>query len=282
MSKITRETRGLLYQLYKLMHKRELEPAEGITLDVVIPVLEKDLRVLPLCLEGVRKCVNHTLGKIYIVSPPSETIRNFCREYGTEFVDENTVLGYSARDINFVTDAGIDRSGWIFQQLVKLSGALGQNRYYLVIDADHVLLNPHTFIARDGRLVFYRSSEYHVPYYNNIEVLTGYCDYGFFTFSYVTHKMIFDKELLADLRKILEEKSGKRWDKAIVESQDSGEMSPFSEFELYGNFVPDERKVSLPWRTKSMSYARLDAYDKLQAKYGRRYLAVTFPDYYNR
>lgn len=280
---IFRELRGVLYQLYKISYRSMPKPAGGITLDVVIPVLEKDLRVLPLCLEGVRRCVNHSLGKIYLVSPESERVFAFCAKNDLIFVEESSVLGYSPRDVRFVTSSGRDRSGWLFQQLIKLSGALGDNPYYLVIDADHVLLHPHTFFTEDHRYLFYRSNERHLPYYQNIRRLLGEdATRRPVLFSYVTHKMFFDKARLAALRALIEKKSGKRWDRAIMDSLDRTQLSPFSEFELYGQYISSADKINRPWRTKSMTYDFLDSYENLYKRYGKRYWAVTFPDYYNK
>lgn len=278
---LQRETRGLMYQFYKLFKSRMPEPNPDVTIDVVIPVLEKDLKVLPLCLEGVRRCVNHRIGQIFLVAPRSEAIVRFCDDNGLTYVEESSVLGYSPKEIGFITAQGQNRSGWLFQQFIKLSGKLGDNRYYLVIDADHVLLRPHTFLTKDNHTLFYRSTEYHLPYYDNIRRLTGIGSGGFFSFSYVTHKMLFDKEALTALRNELEKRNGAQWDKAILDSLDRSGMSPFSEFELYGHFMPAEKKTALPWRTKSMSYAGLATYDELVKRYGKKYLAVTFPDYYN-
>lgn len=273
--------RKLKYRFYELVNRRYVLPAKDITIDVVIPFLNSDSKTLPLCIEGVRRCVNHKIGKIYIVSPSQDLPQELCGSDDIICVDESAVLGYGPDSVSFITDTGEDRSGWIFQQLIKLSGAIGENRYFLVIDADHILLRPHTFISADGRYVFYRSSAHHVPFYENMEYLTGVNNYGFFTFSYVTRKMIFDKVMLEKLRAALSEKNNKPWDKAIIDSLDSGELAPFSEFELYGNFIPDYMKISLPWRCKSLSSARLSSYENLAVRYGTRHLSLTFPETFN-
>ncbi|MCC8089713.1 MAG: DUF6492 family protein [Rikenellaceae bacterium] len=270
--------RNVFYQFYKLTSRKYVIPAKDAVIDVIIPFLEPDAEVLPLCIQGVRNCVNHKIDKVYVVSPETDLVKRLCGENDAVFVDETQVLGYGPEAVSYHTDTGEDRSGWIFQQLLKLSGEIGENRYFLVIDADHVLVRPHTFIAEDGRFVFYRSSDHSVPYYNTLESLTGFTDYGFFTFSYVSRKMIFDKNILAELRGTLADRSGKKWDRAIIEALESGELSTFSEFELYGNFVPDDKKISLPWRTKVLSSARLAPYESLVRRYSSKYLALTFPD----
>ncbi len=49
--------------------------ASKIKIDVLIPVIEKDLKVLPFVIDGVRKNVKHPIGNILIVAPPSEKIK---------------------------------------------------------------------------------------------------------------------------------------------------------------------------------------------------------------
>lgn len=258
--------------------KIDLLPNKNIIIDVVVPVILKDLYVLPLCIEGVRKNVNHPLGDIYIVAPDEVAIKEFCVTNGLLFVDENTILGYGKKKVGFITNKGIDRSGWIFQQLLKLSGKVGTRRYYLVIDSDHILLKPHTFITDTNKLCFYQSSEWHYPYYKNIKKLIG--KNAIHSLSYVAHKMIFDKKILTSLHDEIEIKNNSVWDKAIIQSLDKNESSPFSEYELYGTFVPSICKTHLPWIEKSLRYTELEDYSTLQKRY-KEYMSVTFPEYLN-
>ena len=123
------EIRKLRYRLFSWRSYPKLTPsAEPI--DVVIPIIAKDLRILPLCLEGVRHCVANKICKIYIVAPDQKEIRTFCDEHKLEFVDECAVFGYSPKSLNLITAGGLDRSGWLFQQFVKLSGNVGTCRHY--------------------------------------------------------------------------------------------------------------------------------------------------------
>ncbi|MBR5850157.1 MAG: hypothetical protein IKZ12_03755 [Alistipes sp.] len=275
-------------RLRKLLYAWELvrcvgrmpRPAE-VPIDLVMPVCEKDLEILPLALEGVRHQVQHPIAAIYIVAAPSPVVEAFCREHGCHFVDERTVLGYDACSLNVkITPSGRDRSGWIFQQLLKLSGCIGTSDYFLTMDSDHILLRPHTFLAEDRRTVFYGSREYHAPYYANMKRLIGLEANS--RLSYVAHKMLFSRSELAELRSEIERKQGMPWDQAILASLDRTVLSGFSEFELYGNFVPAERKLQLPWRAHSLTHDHLADYETLRRRYSWRFAAVTFPDYRKR
>lgn len=256
----------------------EIMPSdEGI--DIVIPVVSKDLDILPLCLEGLQKQLKHKVVGKYIVSPDEPQIRQFCEKYGLEFVDEESVLGFAARDIDLVVTlkdgTKRNRSGWLYQQLIKLSGRVGTSRYYLCIDADHVLIHPHVFLSESGKQVFYMSKEENQPYYENIHRLFPQMELD--ALSYVDHKMLFDRERLEQLRREIEGRSGKTWIEAIIESIDRNVLSGFSEFELYGNYMVN--KIRRPWREKELPYSSIADYDTLVERYGRDAWAVTFPEW---
>ncbi len=275
---VTGKRRKALYAV-RTLFERPLPPPSGEKIDVVIPVVAKDLAILPLCLEGVRRCLNHPIGEIYAVAPRLPEIVGFCRSHGLEFVDELSVLGYGPRDIGY-RPCGTDRSGWIFQQLVKLSGAVGNREHSLVVDADHILLRPHTFLTRRGRTVFYGSRECHWPYYDAVARLMGSVRMEWL--SYVDHKMLFSKSQLDHLKEQLEARSRRSWDRAILDSLQPDETSAFSEYELYGLTFPARRKIVRPWRNKTLHYGHLADYDALRRRWGRRYRAVTFPEWINR
>lgn len=275
---VNKKTRKYAYYWELLRTWGQMPKPASVAVDVLIPVCEKDLRILPLALEGVRRQVAHPIAAIYIIAARSELIEQFCREHDCRFVEEGEVLGYTARDLNVkVEPSGRDRSGWIFQQLLKLSGRVGESDHFLTIDSDHILLRPHTFLSEDGRTVFYGSREYHRPYYENIERLMGFRPES--RLSYVAHKMCFSRQRLAELRAEIEQRTGKAWDRAIVESLDRTQISGFSEFELYGNTFPAEQKIHLPWRAHSLTEDKLADYETLRRRYRRLYAAVTFPDY---
>ncbi len=272
------QLRKIRYRLFAWRRYPELAAASE-PIDVVIPIIAKDLHILPLCLEGVRRQVCHPIEQIYIVAPAEDVIRQFCTTHGLEFVDEASVLSCSPHDLGLeITDEQgrkRNRSGWLFQQFVKLSGRIGQCRYYLCIDADHVLIRPHTFLTTEGKTVFYMSYEEHQPYYDNIHRLMP--DLPLDTLSYVDHKMLFDKQQLHDLHAALEARSGKSWTQTILDSYDRHCHAGFSEFELYGNFVT--RKERRPWLQKRLSYQHLSDYETLIKKYQGSRWSLTFPDY---
>lgn len=203
-------------------------------IDVVIPAIEKDLGTLPFVIDGVRRHVKHPIGQIMIVSPNSPKIKQLCSRKGCTFIDENTVLPITKKHIHYRSKTW-DRSGWLYQQLLKLgSDSLGAQKYVLVIDADTVMIRPHTF-RTGGKTVFYCRSWSQNEYFKTYRKLLG--KKAASPASFVTHYMLFDKAKLARLKKAMEAKHHTSWYSAIIRSTDKSKQFGFSEFETYGNFL---------------------------------------------
>ncbi len=275
------QVRKIYYRLCAWFPYRKL-CASGEPIDVVIPVIAKDLETLPLCLEGVRRCVVHPIKQIYLVAPRLKEIVDFCTDNGLVFVDETSVLdGMKASDLNltehYPDGTSADRSGWLFQQLLKLSGNVGTCRHYLCIDSDHILVRPHVFLTDDGKTVFYQSYEKHDAYYRNIRRF--FPGMKLSRLSYVAHKMLFSKDKIAQLHSELEEKTGKPWVEAIRDNYDDHSFADFSEFELYGNWFPEDEKICRPWLQKTLRHNRMEDYDALRKRWSGSRMSVTFPAY---
>ena len=272
------QIRKIRYRLFAWRHFPPLRPSRE-EIDVVIPIIAKDLNILPLCLEGVINQVDHPVKDIYIVAPAQQEIIDFCNTNGLQFIEEGKVLGFTPKDMDIIIQnpdgSTRNRSGWLFQQLIKLSGRVGTCRHYLCIDADHVLIRPHVFLTEEGRTVFYMSYEEHRPYYDNIHRLMPELQLD--TLSYVDHKMLFDKERLEELHHALSQRSGRPWIETIIDSYDRGSFAGFSEFELYGNFVKDKERR--PWLQKRLPYSHMADYATLQQKWRDTRWSLTFPDY---
>ena len=272
------QLRKIRYRLFAWKRFPQLQSSTE-SIDVVIPFVGKDLRILPLCLEGVYHCVAHPIQQIYIVAPAQDEIVRFCEEHELQFVDEREVLGFGPKDLNLqIRNADgfqSNRSGWLFQQFIKLSGKVGTCQYYLCIDADHVLIRPHVFLTQDNKTVFYMSYEEHQPYYDNIHRLLP--DLVLDKLSYVDHKMLFDKQQVERLHQALTQGTGLSWTDVVLKSYDRSCSAGFSEFELYGNFVVD--KVQRPWFQKRLPYKKMADYETLQRQWSRSRWSLTFPDY---
>lgn len=265
-----------IYYVLSFLGNIQMPKASSEEIDIIIPVIAKDLITLPLCLNGIRKNICHNIKDIYLVGPEDDRLIKFAKNEGLKFVNELDVLGFSPKEVSFVTQDGRDRSGWLYQQLLKLSGGIGKCQNFVTIDSDHVLVRPHVFITDDGKYVFYRSSEF-----NWVYIIENYRLLGKFRLpilSYVAHKMVFNKGLLDNLKEVLERNSGLKWTDAIIQSLDNRYASPFSEFELYACFVDNRKKYNKLWFQKALPRNNSIDIDNIFYNY-RKLLSITYPEY---
>ncbi|MCJ8010534.1 DUF6492 family protein [Paenibacillus sp. KQZ6P-2] len=203
-------------------------------IDVLIPAIEKDLATLPHVIDGVRKYVKHPIREIMIVAPRKQRILDLCLKKGCRFVHEDTVLPITKKDIHYQSKTW-DRSGWLYQQLLKLGGdKLCSSKYYLVIDADTVLIRPHVFRVGDKTVFFCRNWS-QGEYFTTYKKLMGKGRSS--RLSFVTHYMLFEKSKVKQLKQAIESKHNTSWYSAIIRSMNKSKQFAFSEFETYGNYL---------------------------------------------
>ncbi|WP_274363187.1 DUF6492 family protein [Paenibacillus thermotolerans] len=223
----------------------------GPAIDVLIPVIDKDVRTLPYVIDSVRTYVMHPIRDIVIVAPESELIRAVCIQKNCKFVLEDTVLPITKQHINY-RSGNLERSGWLYQQLLKLSGDTICERDFLVVDADTVFIRPLHFRIGD-KYVFYWK-HFSVPeYFLTYEKLLGQEKSA--PRFLVTHSMFFEKSQLERLKLTIEARNGKPWYRAIIESINTEDPRAFSEYETYANFVYGQnpsKYILKPARNKLM------------------------------
>jgi hypothetical protein len=251
---------------------------DNIVVDVVIPTISKDYDLLKMVVRSTKN-LSQRVNKIYIVSNDNLQIKSFCKENNCVFIDENLVLGYEKSDISYVVGA-VDRSGWIFQQLLKLSaGEFVEVENYLVIDSDAILVSENSFME-DGKFVFFQNVEWHEPYFKSFKELFGYKAKN--TLSFTSHMMIFNKLLLCEMKKELESRHHIIWDKVYLSTISCKETSCVSDYDTYANWVmynyPD-RMVEKPLYNKALSRKYLKNLNDLEKKYGSDYKTISFHSY---
>lgn len=242
-----------------------------VKIDVLIPVIEKDLGTLPYVVSAVRKQAQHAIGSVYIVSPKLASIIEVCRRNGWKFVDERTVLPITKDDIKN-RSSRTERAGWVYQQLLKLNGdRICKARFFLVVDADTVFIQPHRFRI-GGKTVMYCRNWSRDEYFNCYRRLMK--EEKAAKVSFVTHYMLFERAKLAEMKRHIESLHGCKWYTAILRSIDRTKPFSFSEYETYGNFLytryrnalllKNNRNIGLQTSPKLLSGERLAA---LRASY---------------
>ncbi|MGO4728853.1 DUF6492 family protein [Paenibacillus sp. 2KB_22] len=223
-----------------VQHEIQLNRAPMI--DVLIPAIEKDLSTLPKVIDSIRRYVRHPIGQIYIVSPTSNKIRNLCSRKHCIFVNERSVLPITKNDIDYQSSRW-DRSGWLYQQLLKMNGDhIVRAKHFLVMDADTVLIKPHSFIV-ENKTVFYCRDWSQPEYFNTYRKLLGMKAPR--PRSFVTHYMLFEKSKLSALKKKIETIHQLPWYKAIISNINKKKQFGFSEYETYANFMYSKNPASI-------------------------------------
>ena len=274
------------YIYFKLKRRLRLDLSfyppgpSDIPIDVFMPALEKDADMLRLSVKAVHQNVMHPISNIYIVAPPdSQVLKGIASDEGCIFVSEEEVVPLDIRSIKYQV-RGYDRSGWIYKMLCNLAAdTVCKERYILVLDADTIFIRPQIFVYR-GRPLFNLSDEYHCPYFEAnarlLELRPPLCR------AFTTHYMLFDADVLRELRTAIATKSQLAWYDAIVKAIDTTELSGFSDYELYGSFYL--RCTARPcilnyWSNISLTIDRYAELDALVKEYEATHASLSLHSY---
>lgn len=251
-------------------------------IDVVIVAIDKDFDVLVHVIDSIRKNIKHPIDEIIIISPESVAIKKICREKKCKFVDENTVLPITKKDIKY-TASGNDRSGWLFQQLLKWSGdKFAKNEYFLIADADTVFCRPQIFVNNKKVMLPVCSQLCHIPYYYAYNKLTGESALPLLNFT--SHHSLFQKSKLHKLKQKIKKHTKQEWYKAIISTTkiNPNEGSCVSDYETYAQYLyskyPDECRLE-HWFNLSLCRKKLPQIKKLIKQYQAKYKAISFHTY---
>lgn len=259
---------------------KEKSVKSDLEVDIIIPAIKKDLDILPLTVESVRKNLMHPIGDIYIVGPKLKEIEVFCRDHECVFKDEDSVVPVRLKDIDYKV-RGVDRSGWIFQQLLKLGANKISNKdHFYIIDADTILVQPQKFEDK-GKIIFLASDEYNIPYFESFKRI--FKSEISPAFSFVAHQMLFSRDKLEEFREEIEKKNeDKPWYQAIIDNLDPNETSSFSEYETYGNWMkkayPENILIEY-WFNKSLAKGAKKYLNYYLERYGCNYRSVSLHSY---
>lgn len=249
-------------------------------IDVFIPVIERDFDTLLLTVPSLRLFSNNPIKNIYLVAPHSAIIKEYAEKNNCQFIDETSIIS-KTENLEYII-GGVDRSNWLYQQLLKLSwDKVSKNDYCLIFDADTVLLKNHSFVS-DGKISFNISDEYHNPYFITYNKLLNIQPK--LPISFIGHYMVFERETTNALKKIIEKTSDLSWIKAIIKHTDFNEPSGFSEYETYGHYMNQFFKSKTRITFQENILLKRDALEELSTlvnKYSDDYLTISFHYWYN-
>lgn len=252
------------FRAYKTFRINQDLNADKITIDVVIMCLEKDIETLKLCIKSCREFLNHEISKLYLVSPLSEKIKKLSEKEGCININENTIIEIKKSDIKYNVN-GIERNGWVFQQLLKLHvDKISKSKYIFTIDSDTILTQPKTLV-HNQKIIFDFSNEFHKPYFELYEKLTKFKHN--LSVSLVAHMMTFEREKLLLLRKHVNYENNDTFINSILKNLNTNEISSLSEYELYGNYVVKKFEKEYLFRYWfNLSILNLDNFKKINLK----------------
>lgn len=198
--------------------------------DILIPLGPNDVNNIHTMITYTQKNI---IGyrNIYIVSfDPSISIENCITIDENIFpFNKNTITQYIGNP---------NRSGWYLQQLIKLYATFVIDSLldnYLVIDADTFFLKP-TYFFKDNIPLYNFSAEYHPPYFEHMKKLHPSL-YQKFDGSGICHHMLFQKDKLIELFKLVENYHHDTFYHCFLKYINNHEESGASEYEIYFNFI---------------------------------------------
>lgn len=207
--------------------------------DVVVPAHPKDFDVLRHCVRGALRYIEGLRFLHVVAAEPFVADDSRVR-----WVDERAAKALP--DVAQVAallaphgDAATARTGWLYQQLMKL-GAPGYisdlTSAYMVIDADVIWLRRLPCAVDAGvRFPYTLAYEHHPPYRDAYERLFGAAPKA--PFSLTAHQMTYDQVLLSEMKRDIERNHDGSWWQAYIRAMDPREASPISELDIYGFWV---------------------------------------------
>jgi hypothetical protein len=130
-------------------------------------------------------------------------------------------------------------AGWYFQQFLKYAfvNVSNEDEYYLIWDADTVLLRPIEFFTPEGKPFYTTATEHHIPYFETYQALFG--TKAERDFSFISQHQVINKIILRDMLSKIESRypTKKGWAWAIMENLRGDGSNLFSEYETYGHYM---------------------------------------------
>jgi len=214
-------------------------------ISIFIPHIARNNHLLKINLPYIKKNLNPQ--KIYIAAAqPALDDLSFLEDETVVFINEDSVLpGLSfnaAQKLMEKDGLPIERTGWYFQQFLKLGWALKESTspWYLSWDSDTIPVRPVVFFSDKGKPLFIKKTEFNPAYFETIEKILGLKKNN--NFSFIAEAMMFNKNFVKSMLNDIEKNSsipGNCFYEKILyaAAQSSFIQSAFSEFETYGTYV---------------------------------------------
>lgn len=199
--------------------------------DIVIPVGPNDINIIYKQIEYTKKNI---IGyrNIYIIFCNDDLHIQDCITISENIFpfSLNTVSNYHGKR---------NRNGWYLQQLLKLySGLVIPDILdkYLVIDSDTFFIKP-TIFYENGKSIYNYSTEYHLNYFDHMNLLHQDLFRVDISKSGICHYMFFETKYIKELFSIVENKHNDIFYNIFLKNVIDFNGSGASEYEIYFNFI---------------------------------------------
>jgi hypothetical protein len=268
------------------MHDVAIGQHSDTNVRILIVAHKKDFTTLPLALKYAMSALrNYKIATPCVIVPDEFLVE--CRQVlARTGITQVEVLGensfFSEEELKSLKENFGKRFGWVLQQLLKLRKIMSNDdKYWMLVDADTLLLRSRNWLDNKGRHILTPTYEFHEPYYKFLEGAGLVClDHSL---SFIPHHMFIDRNFLIQaLTRI-----GVNDDKdliELVESADTTQDSPFSiDYELYGQYmhVFHPEKINLAkWSNVSVQRPEnTREIERIAERLTSNFASVSFHDY---
>jgi hypothetical protein len=176
----------------------------------------------------------------YRVIVPDREIAEFQKKSPSQFeiIGESRYTDqFKGQLLNLLPQDKKSQFGWYLQQFIKLLAIKdnADDAIVLIWDADTAPINQLQFINPEGKLIYYKSTENHEPYFQTIRKLTGLNK--IVSFSFIAQCFPVKVSWLNELCSELEAKFKMPWTDALLSQIDFATPNSFSEYETLGTFI---------------------------------------------
>jgi hypothetical protein len=201
---------------------------------VFIPVAVKDYDKVSQCVSSLRRHLLNPINQIILCGKNDKQLQQICADLKCEFIDENMLAPIKKNQIQVHVN-GSDRSGWVYQQILKLSlFDCVKVDNALIWDAD-TCLNRKMLFTYEGTSVLEYEPNFHLPYFLSATKLLG--EVPNLGVEFTCHKLLVNRRYMREMFDLIESKSNKKWFIAYLDVIDSNEVSSISEYATYSLFM---------------------------------------------
>jgi hypothetical protein len=225
-----------------------------MTHDILLAVAAKDNGIACRAIRQLK--IFMPSSRIYVVTSRDNMALYQGMASSLRVLDEDCLIaGVTAEQLrNYFLERGVSvaRVGWYYQQFLKMGFSCYPDcaEYYLIWDADTIMLRNIEYFTDENAVYFSRHDEYHHPYFNTIKGILGLqrqVDFSFIGENMMTSSA-FMKVLITEIANGSRQSSAWLWNILDAVGDADLEASGFSEYETYGNFVYHRYPESMVFR----------------------------------